>query len=87
MGETPEPNEELKQLLQKHFMASVPSLPHSTTKSTSEIFSILDEHAPGKFVIGELYDVLIAAGFCDRLLGDDLVWDIAPLRPVRISAE
>ncbi len=47
-------------------------------KSTTDLFAIMDEHAPGRFSLNELFDLLRKEGFRDKLVGDTLMWMVAP---------
>ena len=66
----------IKEMLLTHFAPGTKE--QATMKSTSDLFRILDEHAPGKFFAHELYDVLRENGFSDILVGDVLMWQVAP---------
>lgn len=69
----------LKDMLLKHFAPAPESDQGRSLKSTSDLFAILDEHAPGKFKVEELYDVLIIGGFQDKLVGESIVWSVRPV--------
>lgn len=66
----------IKDMLLQHFAPAEAA--KASMKSTTDLFRILDEHAPGKFVVNDLYDVLRAEGFKDQLVGDALMWLVAP---------
>lgn len=68
----------LRTLLLKHY-APQGDQAQRILKSTSALARMLDEHAPGKVTGPELYELLIAEGFQDRLLNDDLVWMLYPV--------
>lgn len=66
----------LKEMLMKHFAPAKDSDPGKNLKSTSDLFRIVDEHAPGKFELEDMYDVLTALGFVDKLVGDTIMWAV-----------
>lgn len=74
-------------LLVKHFEPGAPGADGVRTMTTGEVYSLLDDHAPGKLTSDAVYDALLAAGFTDRHSGIGLVWDLIPRRSVRISPE
>lgn len=68
----------LQGMLLKHFAPAGDGDKDRMMKSTTDLFRILDEHAPGKFQANELYDVLAGNGFEDKLVGQDLLWGLKP---------
>lgn len=67
-------NTELQKLLLKHYAPASAQDSNTMDKSTGELFTILDEHAPGQFSIAELYPILLSNKFEDRMVGESLVW-------------
>ena len=68
----------LKDMLLKHFEPADGREQGSMMKSTGDLFNILDGHAPGKFIVNDLYDVLAGNGFQDKLVGDAILWSVKP---------
>lgn len=66
----------IKDMLLQHFAPADGS--KADMKSTTDLFRILDEHAPGKFIVNDLFDVLREEGFKDALVGDALMWKVSP---------
>lgn len=67
----------LQQLIALHFTPGTTGTKDSKDRSTTDIFAILDEHAPGLFSPGEVYTTLKATGYESRLVGDEIVWSVA----------
>lgn len=68
----------LQDLLAKHYMPGQAGDRKAKQVTTMDLFAILDQHAPGRFTPGLLFDALRAAGFVDRLVGDELCWLVQP---------
>lgn len=66
----------MRDMLLQHF-APATSEEKAQMKTTSDIFNILDEHAPGRFSRHDLFDLLRNEGFADKLVGDTLIWLVA----------
>lgn len=45
-------------------------------KSTTDLYDIIAEHAPGKFRVEDLHDVLIQLGYQARPVGDIIYWSL-----------
>lgn len=67
----------LKDMLLDHFAPAHAGDTKRSWKTTTDLFNILDEHAPGQFDVTQLFPILRAAGFVDKLMGDAIMWDVA----------
>lgn len=66
----------LRELFTTHFEAAAIDDQRGQMKTTSELFHILDEHAPARFHQGELFDLLREMKVPTRLVGDELRWSV-----------
>lgn len=70
--------EELRELFLRHFAVGAPGSVTAKQMTTSDLFAIIDQHAPNHFEAGMLFEVLRTSGFQDRLVGDELTWCVQP---------
>lgn len=66
----------LQSMLAKHFEPADESDAKRMMKSTTDLFAILDEHAPGKWKVSDLHDVMVRAGYQDKLVGEVILWSL-----------
>lgn len=74
--ELPHLRQELAELLDAHFKPARTNDPAAKTKTTTELFSIIDEHAPGHFSATLLYRILKEKGYESHLVAGELVWSV-----------
>lgn len=62
------------ELLLRFFAPLDPGTGTSMQRSTTEVFTLLDEHAPAKCHKVGVYDALVKHCFERRMIGPDIVW-------------
>lgn len=69
---------DLRMLLLRHFRPASPGDAGAQGKTTADLFSLIDQHAPECYTAGMLYVVLRDSGFKDMLMGDEITWCVRP---------
>jgi hypothetical protein len=75
---TKPPKNLLRELLKKHFRPGTDNDAAAVMRTTSQMFAILDEHAPGEFSSNDVYQEMREQGFKEQLLAEELRWAVAP---------
>jgi hypothetical protein len=75
---TPNPTTLLHELLNKHFPPAPGESDQRKMMSTSDLYAILDEHAPGQFIPGQLFEAMQNLGYARKLVGEQLMWSVCP---------
>ncbi len=72
------PKNPLRELLKKHFRPGTENDGTAVMRTTSQMFAILDEHAPGEFSSNDVYQEMRKQGFTEKLIAEELRWAVVP---------
>lgn len=65
-------------ILLKHFAPGEGQEANSRFMSTSDVFAVIDEHAPGRYTQIEVYEALQKNDFRNKLMETSINWILVP---------